>query len=477
VKEGDAIALMLRNDFPFFEGTVGAGTLGAFAVPINWHFHKEEAEYILRDSGSKALVVHADLLPQIEGGIPESVRVLVVETPPEIQSAYGVSDAHCRVPAGMEAWDGFVQDYAPWPDPPKQFRSAMLYTSGTTGHPKGVRRQPMTPEQVVEITQRAHEVFGIHPGLRTIITGPMYHATPNFFGLYSLRVGGTIVLQPRFDSEETLALIEKHRVTAVHLVPTMFVRMLKLPAATREKYDLSSLENVSHGAAPCPPEVKRAMIDWFGPVITEYYGSTESGVIVAASSTEWLAHPGSVGKPVQGAELAIYDDDGNPLPTGEVGEIFVRLAAYPEFTYYGKDEKRREIERNGLITCGDVGYVDEDGFLYLCDRKKDMVISGGVNIYPAEIEAVLHGVPGVHDCAVFGIPDEEFGESLAAVIEPESGARLTATGIQEALREHLAGYKIPKRIDFQTDLPREDSGKIFKRKLREPYWQQTGRQI
>jgi long-chain acyl-CoA synthetase len=261
------------------------------------------------------------------------------------------------------------------------------------------------------------------------------------------------------------------------MVPTMFTRLLKLPEHVRKSYDVSSLRHIIHAAAPCPAEVKRAMIEWFGPVIYEFYGSTESGAVTFASSEDALKKPGTVGKISPGAELRFIGDDGRILPQGEIGEIYSRIAANPDFTYHNKPEKRAEIDRDGFITSGDVGYIDADGYVFICDRKRDMVISGGVNIYPAEIEAVLHGLSGIHDCAVFGIPDEEFGEALMAVVEPQSGAELDVAVIREQLKTSLAGYKVPKHIEIQTSLPREDSGKIFKRRLRDPYWERAGRKI
>ncbi|MBI3993874.1 MAG: AMP-binding protein [Candidatus Lambdaproteobacteria bacterium] len=477
VGEGDAIALMLRNDFAFFEATLAAVTLGAYAVPVNWHFTAEEAGYIFEDAGAKAVVIHADLLPQVRAALRPELPVFVVQTPPEILNAYRLAPEQGRLPEGATSWEAWLPSHQPWTAPPKSFRSSMIYTSGTTGHPKGVRRRPMNAEQNERVAQLARDAFGITPGLRTVMTGPMYHSAPNFFAMHSFRAGGTIVLQPRFDPGELLRLVERHQVTSMHMVPTMFVRLLKLPPDVRRRYDLSSLRTVVHAAAPCPPDIKRQMIDWFGPVIVEYYGGTESGAVTFCDTAQWLAHPGTVGTPVTGGTVRIYGDDGRVLPPGQVGDVYMRLAFYPEFTYFGKDDKRREIERDGLITCGDMGYLDEDGFLYLCDRRRDMVISGGVNIYPAEIEAALHNVPGVRDCAVFGIPDEEFGETLAAVIAPEDGAALTPTGVQEALRPHLAAYKIPRHVEFRDELPREDSGKIFKRKLRQPFWERAGRNI
>jgi long-chain acyl-CoA synthetase len=260
-------------------------------------------------------------------------------------------------------------------------------------------------------------------------------------------------------------------------VPTMFIRLMKLPEPVRRKYDMSSLRHVIHAAAPCPADVKGAMIEWWGPVIYEFYGSTESGAVTFANSEDALKKPGTVGKIAPGAELRFVGDDGRLLPQGEIGEIYSRIAASPDFTYHNKTEKRAEIERDGFITSGDVGYIDADGYVFLCDRKRDMVISGGVNIYPAEIEAVLHGLPGVHDCAVFGIPDAEFGEALMAVVEPQPGVRLDVADIRSRLKTSLADYKVPKHVEIQAELPREDSGKIFKRRLRDPYWERAGRRI
>jgi long-chain acyl-CoA synthetase len=321
-------------------------------------------------------------------------------------------------------------------------------------------------------------VYGLKPGVRTMVPGPLYHSAPNAFALRAARIAGLIALMPRFDPEAFLALVEEHRIEAMFMVPTMFVRLLKLPAAVRDRYDLSSLEFVMHAAAPCPAEIKRAMIDWLGPVIHEFYGSTESGAVTVVDSKEWLERPGTVGREVRGGEVRVYDDAGRRLGPNQIGEVFTRLEFLPEFTYHQLPEKRAEIDREGFITSGDVGYLDEAGYLFLCDRKRDMVISGGVNIYPAEIEATLINCPGVKDCAVFGVPDGEFGEALMAVIEPQPGFPAPSIAeIRTYLAQHLADYKVPRRIEFRSELPREDSGKIFKRRLRDPYWEGTGRAI
>ncbi len=479
VGPGSVIALFMRNDIAFFEASLAAGVLGAYSTPVNWHYNAEEAAYIFDNSDAKAIIVHADLLPAIENGLPDGVAVFVVPTPPEVQAAYGIAPTQCTVPKGRTDWSIWIDGNDPLPPTDKIPPGSMIYTSGTTGRPKGVRRASPTQTQL----DARFETIGLAMGLkagdqaRTVVTGPMYHSAPNAYGLLALQTGGTVVLQPRFDPEELLQMIEKRKITHVHMVPTMFVRLLKLPDTVRNKYDLSSLKFVVHAAAPCPPDIKKRMIDWWGPVINEYYGSTEVGPVSFCTSKAWLKHPGTVGTQVANVKLRVLDDDGNDVPQGEPGEIFCVNTGFGDFTYHKDDQKRRDSEYAGLISVGDVGYMTEDGFLFLCDRKKDMVISGGVNIYPAEIEATLHNLAGVRDCAVFGIPDDEYGEKLCAVIELESGANLSGDNVRAFTREHLAGYMVPKVVEFQTGLPREDSGKIFKRKLRDPYWEKAGRQI
>ena len=280
----------------------------------------------------------------------------------------------------------------------------MIYTSGTTGRPKAVRRQVATPEQALQVDAMRRMAYGFEPGMRTVLTAPMYHSAPNSYAIRAVGQGAIMVLMPRFEPEAFLGLVQRHRISHLFMVPTMFIRLLKLPDAVRAGFDPSSLRFVIHAGAPCPSEVKRAMIDWWGPVIHEFYGSTESGAATFCTSAEALARPGTVGRATPGTTLAILDGDGARLPPGAVGEVYTRIAFYPDFTYAGLDHLRREIERDGLITSGDMGYLDADGYLFLCDRKRDMVIVGGVNVYPAEIESALAGMPGVRDSAVFGIP-------------------------------------------------------------------------
>jgi long-chain acyl-CoA synthetase len=477
VRQGDSVCILMRNDIAFIETAFAAMRLGAYGVPVNWHFKPDEINYILKDSGTSVLIGHADMLHQLRDAIPPGVTVLSVPTPPEILKTYRIDPGHLAKPDFAIDFESWLKQQAPYDGPAVPQPQNMIYTSGTTGHPKGVRRNAPTTEQSAAAEGMRAMIYGLKPGARAILPGPLYHSAPNSFGIRSGRLGGVLVLMPRFDPEEFLRLVEEQRIDTIFMVPTMFIRLMKLPEQVRRKYDVSSLRHIIHAAAPCPPDVKRAMIEWWGPVIYEFYGSTESGAVTFANSEDALKKPGTVGKISPGAELRFVGDDGRVLPQGEIGEIYSRIAANPDFTYHNKPEKRAEIERDGFITSGDVGYIDADGYVFICDRKRDMVISGGVNIYPAEIEAVLHGVPGVHDCAVFGIPDEEFGEALMAVVEPQAGVTLDVADIRKGLKASLADYKVPKHVEIQQNLPREDSGKIFKRRLRDPYWERAGRRI
>ncbi|MBV9331331.1 MAG: AMP-binding protein [Alphaproteobacteria bacterium] len=480
IGRGDTIAVYLRNDFPFLEASLGAGLIGAYPEPVDWHYTHDEARYLFENSGAKAIVIHSDLLAGIEAAIPKSVPVIVAPTPPEISAAYGIA-TDGMTPGHLE-WAQWTGSFAPVG---RQLEApgTIIYTSGTTGRPKGVRRTPPTPEQVALSAAILTRGFGFAPylanasAMTVAVVGPMYHSAPNAYGLSSARLGANVILESRFDAEGLLRLIEERRVTHIHMVPIMFNRLLKLPESVRNRYDVSSLKFVVHAAAPVAPPIKKAMIDWWGPVIHEYYGATETGIVVSCTSEEWLSHPGTVGKPIPEAEVRVIDKDGKALGPREVGEVIGRVRAIADFTYHGDDQKRRDAEKAGLIAPGDIGYFDEDGFLYLCDRAKDMVISGGVNIYPAEIEAELHKMDGVADCAIFGIPDEEYGEALCAVVQPAPGIDLSEVEVRAYLRSRMAGYKVPKRVEFAPVLPREDSGKIFKRKLAEPFWAGKDRRI
>jgi long-chain acyl-CoA synthetase len=459
VGAGDRVALLLHNSLEFLEASIATVPLGASAVPINWHWRGEEIAHVLDDSAAKVLVVHSDLWPGIAASVPDGLALVVVpgEGAPEI-------------PQRAVRWPDWLEQNEPWAEAPETSPVSIIYTSGTTGRPKGVVRTPASPEQRQAVQGLIGEIFQLGEGERTVIPAPMYHTAPNVYALAAATRGMDMTIMPRFDAEEFLRIVERERVSVVQMVPTHFVRLLALPEQVRARYDLSSLRWIVHAAAPCPPDVKRAMIDWLGPIVAEYYGGTETGPVVFCTSQEWLSHPGTVGRALERAVIEIVDEQGRKVPTGESGEVYMWLDAWPDFTYAGDEEKRRAVERNGLVTCGDIGYLDADGYLYLNDRRSDMVISGGVNIYPAEIEACLQSLPGVRDCAVFGIPDDEFGEALAAHVELDAGARLDAEDVRAHVRANLAAYKTPRVVEFSDSLPREDSGKIFKRRLREPYW-------
>jgi long-chain acyl-CoA synthetase len=474
VKHGDRVAIVLRNDPDFLLLSAACGVIGAVPVPVNWHWRGDELRHVLVHSGSRAVFAHSPFVDEVERVLPDGVPLVEVPVRAEQARAYGVTPATGRHPL-LDEW---LEGREPYAQPLGLAPTSLIYTSGTTGLPKGVLREPQTPERSIEVATATLAGMGLAPGMRTIITAPMYHSAPNAQGLFAVALGIDLTIMPRYDAEEFLALVERHGITHAQVVPTMFVRMLELPEEVRERYDTSSLSVIVHAAAPCPAHVKRRMIDWLGPVVLEYYGGTETGIVVNCNSEEWLAHEGTVGKPLADVDIHIFGPDGELVPTGEPGEIYVRRPSFfPGFTYLGQDDKRREIDRDGYITIGDVGYLDEDGFLHLSDRVRDMVISGGVNIYPIEIESCLLELPGVRDAAVFGIPDDSYGEALAAHVEVDPAVGLTEDAIRDHVRERLAGYKVPKVVVFDDDLPREPSGKLFKRRLRDRYWQDAGRAI
>ncbi|MBO9423096.1 AMP-binding protein [Labrenzia sp. R4_1] len=473
INRGDSIALLLRNDFAFFEAARAATLLGASPVAVNWHLAPPEIDYVLQDSGAKALISHSDLLQGLGGVIPKNMLVLEVDTPPELRVAYRLPSMNGVKTVETVAWEHFIETHSPLTHPCRDFTDTMTYTSGTTGKPKGVIKLPQEPGLAKEFLAVRDRIYGIKPGIRALICGPLYHGAPNSFGMRTYAVADKVFLMPRFDAREFLATVERERITTVFMVPTMFARLLKLPPEIRDRYDVSSLEYVVTAAAHCPPEIKTAMQAWFGPVVHEFYAGTEQNYVTFCTPEESLRKPGTVGRALDGVTLRIMDSDRQDVPAGTPGEIVSRLDTAPEFTYANNPKARADLDVGGLIATGDVGYLDEDGYLFLCDRSKDMVISGGVNIYPAEIEAELHAIPGVADCAVFGVPDAEYGEALMAVVQPEPSSDLTTDEIIAHLKNRLAGFKVPRRIEFKSHLPRDDTGKIFKRKLRDPYWEAT----
>jgi long-chain acyl-CoA synthetase len=359
----------------------------------------------------------------------------------------------------------------------------MFYTSGTTGRPKGVRRRHVPAAsglhtlgqagvRMLRQALRPEDEKGAH-----LVCTPLYHAGPLTYADGAAHLGADLVLLERFDPETVLELVERHRVVSTYMVPTQFVRLLRLPPEVRERYDVSSLRAVVHGSAPVAPDVKWAMLDWFGPVLHEFYGGSEGAGSTGISSAEWFSHPGSVGRAAPGYTIHVLDEDGRALPTGATGEVW--FAGGQPFEYKDDPEKTAAAHRGELATLGDVGYVDDDGYLYLCDRRADVIISGGVNIYPAQIDAVLVTHPAVADCCVVGIPDDEWGEAVHAVVQPVTGAdRSTLCDELVTLaREHLPGHDVPRTIELRDDLPRTETGKLARRSIRDPFWAGRERRI
>jgi len=469
LKKGDGVALLLDNGAPWIALALAAGQIGLYYTPINYHLVGEEVAYILEDCEAKVLIASASFAHAAQTAVKKT----------------GFDSKHLFACGDIDGFRAFKELYDKQSAEVPSDRIAgqnMNYTSGTTGKPKGVRRPilPVSPEQAAQLGGMLGGLFDITPGRGGVhlCAGPLYHTAPGAFALMALHLGQSLVLMQKWSPEETLRLIDRYQVTTSHMVPTMFHRMLALPDAVKKRYETGSLETVIHAAAPCPVEVKRRMIEWWGPVIYEYYAATEGGG-TSVKPKEWLEHPGTVGRVWPGSKIMIFDDEGKECPPNEPGTVYMGspIGTFEYFKDKGKTEKSR---RNGLFTVGDVGYLTDDGYLFLCDRKIDMIISGGVNIYPAEIEAVFLSHPKVSDVAVFGVPDSDWGESVKAVVEPVDGVEACgalADELMQFVNDKLAKYKRPRSIDFRETLPRESSGKLFKRKLREEYWKEAGRKI
>jgi long-chain acyl-CoA synthetase len=460
LRGGDGVALVLPNQPEFFEITWGCQLSGLYYTAVNTHFTADEVAYVIDDSDAKAVFLDAGM-----AGLAGHVRDM----------SRGVK-VHIVVGGELPDWQSYEDALAAAAEPPPvSDGSEMLYSSGTTGRPKAVRR-PLPADgngswaqSVLEMALKHH--YGMNPSDVYLSPAPMYHAAGVNYTMAVNRVGAAAIIMRKFDAEDVLRLIETHRVTHAQFVPTMFVRMLKLPEAIRRKYDVSSLRCVIHAAAPCPVDVKHAMMEWFGPIIHEYYGGTEGFAGTTIGPQDWLAHPGSVGIPM--APVHVVGDEGEELPVGQSGELY--FEGGPEFEYFKDPAKTASVSNErGWRSLGDMGYVDEDGYMYLTDRSTFMIVSGGVNIYPQEAENLLVMHPKLVDAAVFGVPNDEFGEEVKAVVQPAAGImpgpELEAELI-EYCRAHLAGYKCPRTVEFDPELPRDPNGKLYKRRIRERYWQ------
>jgi long-chain acyl-CoA synthetase len=462
LRRGDHIAVLMENNLAFMDPVWAAFRSGLYVTAINRYLPPDEVAYIVGDCGAKALITShakretaaavAEMIPAV------SVRLMVDGVIP-----------------GWSSYEQALAGSSPEPLEREWMGDSMLYSSGTTGRPKGILRPlpEIGPAEGFELRQAANR-YGLSAEAVYLSPAPLYHAAPLGFVLTVQSWGGTVVMMERFDAERALALIEQYRVTHSQWVPTMFVRMLKLPPEVRTRYDLSSHKAAVHAAAPCPVEVKRQMIGWWGPILYEYYAGTEASGSTFITSQDWLAHPGSVGRAALGV-LHICDETGRELPTGETGLIYFERDA-PTFEYHNDPAKTaaaRHPQHPGWNALGDVGYLDEEGYLYLTDRQAFMIISGGVNIYPQAIEDTLITHPKVHDVAVFGVPDPEMGEAVKAVIEPAPGHEANedlAAELLEFARSKLAHYMAPRSVDFIAEMPRLPTGKLYKRLLRDAHW-------
>ncbi|MFR9731187.1 acyl-CoA synthetase [Saccharopolyspora sp. MS10] len=459
LEPGDSVVLLLPNGVELLAAYFAAVQTGLYVVTANWHLVGAEIGYVLRDSGAEAFVAHERFAAAASEAADEA------ELGAERRFAVGA------VP-GFRPLDQLGADEPAARPEVRTAGSPMLYTSGTTGRPKGVRRAltGADPDEVPVHSRWFFGIFGLEPfdGHVHLCGSPLYHTAVLNFASISLQLGHRVVLVDRWDPELMLALIERQRVTHTHMVPTQFHRLLALPEEVRARYDVSSLRAAIHGAAPCPIEVKRRMLDWWGPVVTEYYAATEGGGTVIPAR-EWLAKPGSVGRAWPGSVVRVLDDAGAEVPPGREGQVYMRMGS-SNFEYHQDPEKTRRARVGDLFTLGDVGYLDDDGYLYLCDRKSDMIISGGVNIYPAEVENALSVHPKVADIAVFGVPHADWGEQVKAVVQPAEGCsggpELTAE-LLEFAAGRLAKFKLPRAVEYAAELPRDPNGKLYKRKLKE----------
>lgn len=467
LQAGDHIALMLENHPDFFKICWAAQRAGLYYTAISYRLQEEEVAYIVGDCEAKVFITSA---------AQSELASRLVEKTPNVQKRYMLDSTI----EGFEAWEQAVADQPTTPIEDETEGADMLYSSGTTGRPKGIKI-PLSGEPLGSagnLLLLAQGLYHMDENVRYLSPAPLYHSAPLRYNMAVTRLGGTSVVMERFDPEDCLQLIEKHKITHAQFVPTMFVRMLKLPEDVRKQYDVSSLQVAIHAAAPCPVQVKQAMMDWWGPVIHEYYAGTEGNGFCAVGPEEWLSHPGTVGRALIG-EIHICDEDGKELPVGEIGTVY--FGGGNEFEYHndpGKTEDSKHSSEKGWTTLGDMGYVDEEGFLYLTDRKTFMIISGGVNIYPQEVENLLVTHPKVADVAVFGVPNEDFGEEVKAVVQPadwSSADDTLAEELMEFCRQNLSHIKCPRSIDFEQELPRHPTGKLYKRLLRDRYWEGHGK--
>ena len=464
VGRGEHVIVYAPNSLECLLASAATRAANAVPVPMNHRLVAEEVSYILENSDAVAAFV-------------DGPYVAIAE---EVRHRAGKIRHWIQLGGERRSWatslDELLEQNAEPPpvDPAQGLGGSMIYTGGTTGRPKGALRVASDP-QVTLAYMRALDM--IHDPHVHLVAGPLYHSAPGSFALFAAVIGGTVVVMRRFDPEHALHLIQTHRVTSTFMAPALVKRIVDLPESVRARYDVSSMRSLVVAAAPCPMRVKEEALRYFGPCFYEFYGSTELGINTILRPEEVLRKPGSCGRAAPGIEIALLDDDGNPVPAGEPGELYVRRFGGMYDEYYKNSDATRETRRGDWYSVGDVARVDADGFYTLCDRKRDMIISAGVNIYPAEIEDALHRHPAVDDVAVFGVPDDDWGERVHAAVRLRAGHTLTADELRAFARQHLADYKVPREVSFPEDLPRDSAGKLVKRLLRDPYWAGRGRTI
>jgi long-chain acyl-CoA synthetase len=470
IGQGDTVAILMRNDVRYLEVIQACRYLGSYFVPLNWHSVATEIEHIVQDSGAKILIGHTDLVHQLdEVNLPEVV-IAVFSTPIEVTHSYHIDvNAHSTSADMALDLELSLQTIDLIDTEPKAFRGMFAYTSGSTGRPKGIKRKT---------DESSADKYAVYQGLsrslmqltkhdRFYVAAPIYHSAPNTLSLCSLAAQDVdIFISTKFDPELFLATIEKHQITHIYIVPTMMIRLLKLPQSTREQYDLSTLKYALSTGSACPSDIKKAMINWFGPIFYESYGASEIGFMTLISSSEALEKPGSVGKVVPGGAIKILDENKQVLDPLRSGLIYVDLPMFGEFDYTNFDGDCSDYTYQSYTSVGDIGFLDNDGYLFINDRQKDMIISGGANIFPLEIEAVLIHMDDIVDCAIYGVPDPEFGEMVVAAVQCHPTKNITLEQMHHFLDNKLARFKFPRKLVVHDKLPREDSGKIFKQKLR-----------
>jgi fatty-acyl-CoA synthase/long-chain acyl-CoA synthetase len=464
LKAGDHIAFLIENRLAFMEICWAAQRAGLYYTAISRYLTQDEIAYIVRDCGARLVITSPKCADQIKGLVseePGAPLFFMIDEP---------------LP-GFRSWDRELAKQPAAPIADEVAGYDMLYSSGTTGRPKGIKRESQhnpidLPNPFLKLL--CADMCGMNGDSIYLSPAPLYHAAPLRFNMMVVTLGATSIIMESVDAEEFLKLVERHGITQSQLVPTMFVRMLKLPEEVRRRYDVSSLKGAIHAAAPCPIDVKAKMIGWWGPIVIEYYAGSEGNGVTVSTSQQWLSHRGTVGRAVVG-RVKILDENDRELPAGEIGTVY--FADAPVFSYHNDPEKtKRAYNAKGWSTLGDVGYLDEEGFLYLTDRKSYMIISGGVNIYPQETEDVLITHPQVADVAVFGVPNEEMGEEVKAVVQPHDmtlAGKELETELMLFCRKHLSPIKCPRSIDFEAELPRTPTGKLVKRHLRDRYWPKT----